>query len=120
VPCERPPDHRVTALAADPLSRSVPQDRSSDYHEGSIELARKRAADAGVDNRTSFEVASAQTFSGTGYDLVTTFDCLHHMGDPLSAARHVLQTLDADGTWLIVEPFAGDAVTDNLNPVGRT
>jgi SAM-dependent methyltransferase len=92
----------------------------SDYHEGSIELARKRAADAGVTNRTSFEVASAQTFSGTGYDLVTTFDCLHDMGDPLGAARHVLNTLDAEGTWLIVEPFAGDAVTDNLSPVGRT
>ncbi|MGH3983402.1 MAG: class I SAM-dependent methyltransferase [Pseudonocardiaceae bacterium] len=92
----------------------------SDYHEGSIELARKRAADAGVINRTSFEVASAQTFSGAGYDLVATFDCLHDMGDPLGAARHVLETLDADGTWLIVEPFAGDAVADNLNPVGRT
>jgi SAM-dependent methyltransferase len=92
----------------------------SDYHEGSIELARKRAADAGVANRTSFEVAPAQTFSGTGYDLVTTFDCLHDMGDPLGAARHVLNTLDADGTWLIVEPFAGDAITDNLSPVGRT
>ncbi|MFN2495520.1 MAG: trans-aconitate 2-methyltransferase [Pseudonocardiaceae bacterium] len=91
----------------------------SDYHEGSIELARKRAADAGVTNRTSFEVASAQTFSGTGYDLVATFDCLHDMGDPLGAARHVLEALDADGTWLIVEPFAGDAVADNLNPVGR-
>ncbi len=92
----------------------------SDYHEGSIELARKRAADAGVANRTSFEVASAQTFSGTGYDLVATFDCLHDMGDPVGAARHVLKTLDTDGTWLIVEPFAGDAVTDNLNPVGRS
>ncbi|MGH3763665.1 MAG: class I SAM-dependent methyltransferase [Pseudonocardiaceae bacterium] len=91
----------------------------SDYHEGSIGLARKRAADAGVANRTSFEVASAQTFSGTGYDLVATFDCLHDMGDPLGAARHVLDALDADGTWLIVEPFAGDAVTDNLSPVGR-
>lgn len=92
----------------------------SDYHEGSIELARKRASDAGVGTRTSFEVASAQTFSGTGYDLVATFDCLHDMGDPLGAARHVLETLDADGTWMIVEPFAGDAVADNLSPVGRT
>jgi SAM-dependent methyltransferase len=92
----------------------------SDYHQGSIELARKRAADAGVANRTTFEVASAQTFSGTRYDLVATFDCLHDMGDPLGAARHILNTLDTDGTWLIVEPFAGDAVTDNLNPVGRT
>ncbi|MGQ0716180.1 MAG: class I SAM-dependent methyltransferase [Pseudonocardiales bacterium] len=92
----------------------------SDYHEGSIELARKRGADAGVANRTSFEVSSAQTYSGAGYDLVATFDCLHDMGDPVGAARHVLETLDADGTWLIVEPLAGDAIADNLNPVGRT
>jgi 2-polyprenyl-3-methyl-5-hydroxy-6-metoxy-1,4-benzoquinol methylase len=90
-----------------------------DYHDGSIELARKRAADAGVAERISFEVASAQNFAGTGYDLVTTFDCLHDMGDPVAAARHVRQSLDADGTWLIVEPYAGDTVSDNLNPVGR-
>ena len=91
----------------------------SDYHEGSIELARKRAADAGVADRVSFEVASAQTFGGSGYDLVATFDCLHDMGDPLSAARHIRESLDRDGTWLIVEPAAGDTVADNLNPVGR-
>jgi ubiquinone/menaquinone biosynthesis C-methylase UbiE len=91
----------------------------SDYHEGSIELARKRAADAGVSDRTTFEVASAQTFTGTGYDLVATFDCLHDMGDPLSAARHIRESLDRDGTWLIVEPFANDDVADNMNPVGR-
>jgi ubiquinone/menaquinone biosynthesis C-methylase UbiE len=91
----------------------------SDYHEGSVELARKRAADAGVAERVSFEVASAQNFSGSGYDLVATFDCLHDMGDPLSAARHIRDSLDRDGTWLIVEPFAGDTVPDNLNPVGR-
>jgi ubiquinone/menaquinone biosynthesis C-methylase UbiE len=91
----------------------------SDYHEASIEVARKRAADAGVANRTSFEVASAQGFSGTGYDLVTTFDCLHDMGDPLGAARHIRETLAPDGTWLMVEPLAGDSVTENLNPVGR-
>ena len=91
----------------------------SDYHQGSIELARKRAADAGVSDRVSFEVASAQTFTGTGYDLVATFDCLHDMGDPLSAARHIRESLDRDGTWLIVEPFANDDVNDNMNPVGR-
>ena len=92
---------------------------ASDYHEGSIELARKRAADAGVANQVSFEVASAQDFSGTGYDLVTTFDCLHDMGDPVGAARHVRQALAPDGTWLVVEPYAGDTIADNLNPVGR-
>ena len=91
----------------------------SDYHQQSIDLARKRAAEAGVSDRASFEVASAQTFTGSGYDLVAAFDCLHDMGDPLGAARHVREALAADGTWLIVEPNAGDTVADNLNPVGR-
>jgi SAM-dependent methyltransferase len=90
-----------------------------DYHDGSIELARKRAADAGVADRISFDVASAQDFAGTGYDLVATFDCLHDMGDPAGAARHIRQALADDGTWLIVEPAAGDTVAENLNPVGR-
>jgi ubiquinone/menaquinone biosynthesis C-methylase UbiE len=92
----------------------------SDYHEGSIDLARKRAGDAGVGDRVSFEVASADSFSGTGYDLAATFDCLHDMGDPLTAARHVRQSLKPDGTWLVVEPAAADDVSGNLNPVGRT
>ena len=91
----------------------------SDYHDGSIAEARTRAAEAGVADRASFEVAGAQAFSGSGYDLVTSFDCLHDMGDPLGAARHVRSTLAADGAWLIVEPAAGDTVADNLNPVGR-
>ncbi|HVQ91426.1 MAG TPA: class I SAM-dependent methyltransferase [Mycobacteriales bacterium] len=91
----------------------------SDYHDGSIEAARKRAADAGVTDRVSFQVAGAQNFTGTGYDLVATFDCLHDMGDPLGAARHIRQALAADGSWLIVEPWAGDSVAGNLNPVGR-
>jgi ubiquinone/menaquinone biosynthesis C-methylase UbiE len=90
-----------------------------DYHEGSIELARKRAADAGVADRINFDVASAQTFAGTGYDLIATFDCLHDMGDPLGAAQHIRRALADDGTWMIVEPMAGNDVTDNLNPVGR-
>jgi SAM-dependent methyltransferase len=91
----------------------------SDYHAGSIELARKRAADAGVADRVTFEVAGAQSFGGTGFDLVTSFDCLHDMGDPLGAARHVREALAADGTWMIVEPRAEDDPADNLNPVGR-
>jgi SAM-dependent methyltransferase len=91
----------------------------SDYHEGSIQIARKRAAEAGVSDNVAFEVASAQTFSGSDYDLVATFDCLHDMGDPVGAARHVRQALAPDGTWLIVEPAAGDTVESNLNPVGR-
>jgi 2-polyprenyl-3-methyl-5-hydroxy-6-metoxy-1,4-benzoquinol methylase len=91
----------------------------SDYHDGSIAQARKRAAEAGVTDRVSFEVAGAQAFTGTGYTLVTTFDCLHDMGDPLGAARHIRSALDPDGAWLIVEPAAGDSVAENLNPVGR-
>jgi ubiquinone/menaquinone biosynthesis C-methylase UbiE len=91
----------------------------SDYHAESIALARKKAADAGVGDRVSFEVASAQTFTGTDYDLVTMFDCLHDMGDPVGAARRVREALAPDGTWLLVEPFATDEVEGNFNPVGR-
>ena len=103
------------------LAQQYPQSQVTgyDYHAGSIELARKRAADAGVADRISFDVASAQDFTGSGYDLVTTFDCLHDMGDPVGAAEHIRRSLDADGTWLIVEPAAGETVADNLNPVGR-
>ncbi|MCB0895284.1 MAG: class I SAM-dependent methyltransferase [Nocardioidaceae bacterium] len=92
----------------------------SDYHPASIDVARQRAVEAGVADRVRFEVASAQTFSGTDHDLVTTFDALHDMGDPVGAARHVRDTLAEDGTWMVVEPMAGDRVEDNLNPVGRT
>jgi hypothetical protein len=67
----------------------------------------------------TFETASATSFSGTGYDLVTTFDCLHDMGDPAAAARHIRSALAADGSWLIVEPMAADTIEGNLNPVGR-
>lgn len=91
----------------------------SDYHEGSIEVARRRAYEAGVENRVRFQVAPAAAYEGRGYDLVTMFDCLHDMGDPTGAASHVLSTLAPDGTWMIVEPNAGDAVENNLNPVGR-
>ncbi len=91
----------------------------SDYHEGSIETARQRAEDAGVADRVTFEIASASDHPGGPYDLVTMFDCLHDMGDPVGAARRVHQALAPDGTWLIVEPMAGDRVEDNLNPVGR-
>jgi len=90
-----------------------------DYHQESIELARQKARAAGLSDRLKFEVAPAQSFPGSGYDLVTMFDCLHDMGDPVGAARHVRQALAKDGTWLIVEPIAGDTVESNLNPVGR-
>jgi SAM-dependent methyltransferase len=91
----------------------------SDYHGGSIETARRHAEEAGVSARISFETTPAAAYGGTGYDLVTMFDCLHDMGDPVGAARHVRGTLKPDGTWMIVEPAAGDRVEDNLNPVGR-
>jgi len=90
-----------------------------DYHPASIEVARERAAEAGVSDRVTFEVADSGAFPGTAYDLVTMFDALHDMGDPVGAARHVHEVLTDDGTWMIVEPMAGDSVEDNLNPVGR-
>jgi 2-polyprenyl-3-methyl-5-hydroxy-6-metoxy-1,4-benzoquinol methylase len=93
--------------------------QGSDYHEGSIETARRRAEDAGVGSRARFEVSPAKSFSGNGYDLVTMFDCLHDMGDPIGAARHVREAIAPDGTWMIVEPAAGDRVEDNINPIGR-
>jgi SAM-dependent methyltransferase len=90
-----------------------------DYHEDGIATARERAEEAGVADRTHFEVAPAASYPGEGYDLVTMFDCLHDMGDPVGAARHVRSTLAPDGTWMIVEPMAGDRLEENLNPVGR-
>ncbi|HEX5736785.1 MAG TPA: class I SAM-dependent methyltransferase [Blastocatellia bacterium] len=90
-----------------------------DYHQGSIEAARKAAQDAGLSDRVSFEVATAKDYPGADYDLVAFFDCLHDMGDPVGAATHVLKSLKKDGVWMIVEPFANDKVEDNLNPVGR-
>ena len=106
-----------TALMASAFPNST--FTGSDYHEESVIAARKRIADAGLDGQASFDVASAQTFDGGPYDLVTSFDCLHDMGDPLGAARHIREMLAPDGTWMVVEPAAGDTVTDNLNPVGR-
>lgn len=90
-----------------------------DYHPASIEVANKRAREAGVADRCRFEVGSASEFAGRDYDFVTVFDALHDMADPAGAARHVLQTLAPDGRWMIVEPYAGDRVEENLNPVGR-
>jgi 2-polyprenyl-3-methyl-5-hydroxy-6-metoxy-1,4-benzoquinol methylase len=90
-----------------------------DYHHASIDVARKRAAEAGVADRVRFEVASAQDFPGSGYDLVCIFDALHDMGDPAGAARHIREALGPNGTWLLVEPMAGEALEDNANPVGR-
>jgi SAM-dependent methyltransferase len=103
------------------MAQAYPKSRfhGYDYHEPSIRHARDAAVRAGVTDRVSFDVARAQDFPGSDYDLVAVFDCLHDMGDPVGASRHVRQALKPDGTWLIVEPFANDALEDNLNPVGR-
>ena len=90
-----------------------------DYHAPSIERARTAARAAGVADRVTFEVAGAKDYPGRDFDLVAFFDCLHDMGDPVGAAKHVRSSLKPEGTWLIVEPAAGDRLEDNLNPVGR-
>ncbi len=90
-----------------------------DYHDKSIQGARETAAREGIAERVKFEVAKAKDFPGKDYDFVAVFDCLHDMGDPVGAARHVRQSLHSDGTWMIVEPFANDRLSDNLTPVGR-
>ena len=103
------------------MAQNFPNSRFEgfDYHAPSIETARKRATEAGVADRVTFEVASATDYPGTGYDLVGFFDSLHDMGDPVAAASHVLGSLRRDGTFLLVEPYAEDRIEDNLNPVGR-
>jgi SAM-dependent methyltransferase len=90
-----------------------------DYHPGSIEAARKAAKDAGLADRVQFDVQSAKTYPTGNYDLVCFFDCLHDMGDPVGAMKHVREAMADDGTCMLVEPFAGDSLKDNLNPVGR-
>ena len=91
----------------------------SDYHEGSVVAARAAAERRGVADRVRFETASAKDFGGGPFDLVCVFDALHDMGDPVGAASHVREALAAGGTWMVVEPWAGDSIEDNLNPVGR-
>jgi len=90
-----------------------------DYHDKSIEGARDSAAKEGLGNRVKFDVSQAKDFPGKDYDFVTVFDCLHDMGDPVGAAKHVRQVIAKDGTWMIVEPYANNTLKDNLNPVGR-
>jgi ubiquinone/menaquinone biosynthesis C-methylase UbiE len=89
-----------------------------DYHAESIDVAREKADAAGASN-ASFEVADAVSYAGQGFDLIAFFDCLHDMADPAGAARHARQALKPDGNCMVVEPFAGDRVDENLNPVGR-
>jgi SAM-dependent methyltransferase len=90
-----------------------------DYHPGSIEAARRATRDGGLADRVRFDVQSAKTYPAGNYDLVCFFDCLHDMGDPVGAMKHVRETMAADGTCMLVEPFANDRLEDNLTPVGR-
>lgn len=103
------------------MAQAFPQSRfvGTDAHRGSIGVAQERAAEAGVADRTEFAAASATEVTGSGFDLVTIFDALHDMGDPVGCARRVHELLADDGTWMIVEPAAGDRIEDNFNPVGR-
>jgi SAM-dependent methyltransferase len=102
------------------MAKAFPRSRfiGIDLHAPSIEAARSHAA-ANLHDNFSFEIGSAQEFGGDGFDLITCFDALHDMGDPLTAARRVRQALTPDGTWMIVEPFAHDEVERNLTPIGR-
>ncbi|HEX5377285.1 MAG TPA: class I SAM-dependent methyltransferase [Phenylobacterium sp.] len=103
------------------LAKAYPNSRfyGFDYHGPSIDRAREAAKAAGVDDRITFQQAAAADYPAEGFDLVAMFDCLHDMGDPVGAGRHVRQSLKDDGVWMIVEPFAHDHLEDNLNPVGR-
>jgi hypothetical protein len=103
------------------MAKAFPNSRfhGFDYHGESIERARQLAEQEGVAAQCTFEVAGATDFPGEGYDLVTHFDCLHDMGDPVGAARHVREVIADDGTWMVVEPMASDKVEENFNPVGR-
>jgi len=103
------------------MAKSYPKSEfvGFDYHDKSIETAKQRAKDAGVADRIRFEVSKAKEYPGKDYDFVTFFDCLHDMGDPAGASAHVRGSLKKDGTWMIVEPFAGDKLEDNLHPIGR-
>jgi 2-polyprenyl-3-methyl-5-hydroxy-6-metoxy-1,4-benzoquinol methylase len=103
------------------MAKAYPESRfwSFDVHEESIEIARRAASEAGVENRVSFEVAKADDYAKHGYDLVCFFDCLHDMGRPIDAVRYARTAMAEDGTIMLIEPFAGDRVEDNINPAGR-
>jgi SAM-dependent methyltransferase len=103
------------------IAKAYPQSQvfGFDYHDASIERARRVAAADGVTANTEFATASAKDFPGRDYDLVCFFDCLHDMGDPVGALRHAREALADDGTVMLVEPYANDSLAENLNPVGR-
>lgn len=103
------------------MAQAFPNSRfhGFDYHAPSIQYARAAARAAEVADRVAFDVCAAKDYPGAGYDFVTVFDCLHDLGDPVGAAKHVRRSLDGDGVWMIVEPFAHDHLEQNLNPIGR-
>ena len=103
------------------MAKAFPASRFAgfDYHQGSVEWARKAAKREGLGERVTFEVAGAGNYPGSDYDLVAFFDSLHDMGDPVGIGSHVRRSLGSEGTWMLVEPFAHDRLEDNLNPVGR-
>jgi SAM-dependent methyltransferase len=103
------------------MAKAYPSSRfwGFDVHQGSIEVARALAREAGVEDRVTFEVAKADGYAKRGYDLICFFDCLHDMGRPVDAARYAASALAEDGTLMLIEPFAGDRVEDNINPIGR-
>ncbi len=105
----------ILMAQAYPYSRFV----GYDSHKPSLEAARSAAAKAGIADRVHFELALADGFAGTDYDFMTCFDCIHDMGDPLSALRHICNALKPDGTLMMVEPFANDSLEENLTPIGR-
>lgn len=103
------------------MARNFPESRifGFDVHGPSVERARQTASFEGLQDRVTFECATAQDFTGTEYDLVMIVDALHDMGDPVGAARRIREALAPDGRWLLVEPFAHDRMEDNFNPLGR-
>jgi SAM-dependent methyltransferase len=103
------------------MAKAYPNSRfwGFDVHDESIAAAREVARGAGVDDRVTFEVAKADDYAQNGYDLICFFDCLHDMGRPVDAARHAANSLAHDGALMLVEPYAGDRVEDNMNPIGR-
>lgn len=103
------------------MAKAFPNSRfhGFDYHEESVESARKLASDQGLADRVNFDVASAKDFPGNNYGLICYFDCLHDMGDPVGAMQHAKRSLSSEGSIMLVEPYAGDELEDNINPVGR-
>jgi SAM-dependent methyltransferase len=103
------------------MAQAFPQSRfhGFDAHHESVDAARRNAADAALGENIVFDVAQAVDYPTANYGLICFFDCLHDMGDPVAAARHAAETLAPDGTVMLVEPFANDAVEDNVSPVAR-